>query len=75
MWNSYWNWDPRQTSIVLLLLVYGAYTGLRAAIEDPERRATLSAAYALIALVLYRETVAWGGDDHDHPEEMSCPTT
>jgi heme exporter protein C len=51
MWNSYWNWDPRETSIVLLLLVYGAYLGLRGAIEEPERRATLSAAYALVAVV------------------------
>ncbi len=51
MWNSYWNWDPRETSIVLLLLVYGAYVGLRSAIEDPERRAALCAAYALIAFV------------------------
>ncbi len=51
MWNSYWNWDPRETSIVLLLLVYGAYLGLRGALEDPERRATLSAAYALVAVV------------------------
>jgi len=49
MWNSYWNWDPRETSIALLLLVYGAYLGLRGAVEDPERRATLSAAYALVA--------------------------
>src|SRR5512140_2889781 len=32
MWNAYWNWDPRETSIVLLLLVYGAYMGLRQAI-------------------------------------------
>jgi heme exporter protein C len=51
MWNAYWNWDPRQTSIVLLLLVYGAYLGLRQAIEEPERRATLSAAYALVAFL------------------------
>src|SRR5258706_8026787 len=51
MWNSYWNWDPRETSIVLLLLVYGAYLGLRGAIEEPDRRAALSAAYALIAFV------------------------
>lgn len=51
MWNSYWNWDPRETSIVLLLLVYGAYLGLRGAVEDPERRAALSAAYALVAFV------------------------
>lgn len=49
MWNAYWNWDPRETSIALLLLVYGAYLGLRGSIEDPERRATLSAAYALVA--------------------------
>src|SRR5512140_2066074 len=51
MWNSYWNWDPRETSIVLLLLVYGAYLGLRGAVEEPERRATLSASYALIAFI------------------------
>lgn len=51
MWNSYWNWDPRETSIVLLLLVYGAYLGLRGAVEDPERKASLSASYALIAFV------------------------
>lgn len=51
MWHSFWNWDPRETSIVLLLLIYGAYLGLRAAIEEPERRATLSAAYALVAFI------------------------
>ena len=51
MWNSYWNWDPRETSIVLLLLIYAAYLGLRGAIEEPERRASLSAAYALVAFV------------------------
>ncbi len=51
MWNSYWNWDPRETSIVLLLLVYGAYLGLRGAVEDPERKAALAAAYALVAFV------------------------
>lgn len=51
MWNSYWNWDPRETSIVLLLLIYGAYLGLRGAIEDPERRAALGSAYALVAAV------------------------
>jgi heme exporter protein C len=51
MWNAYWNWDPRETSIVLLLLIYGAYLGLRAAVEEPERRATLSSAYALVAFI------------------------
>jgi heme exporter protein C len=51
MWNAYWNWDPRQTSITILLLIYAAYFALRGAIADPERRATLSAVYAILAFV------------------------
>ena len=51
MWGEYWNWDPRQVTIFFLLLIYGAYLTLRAAVEDPERRARVSAVYALIALV------------------------
>lgn len=50
-WGAYWNWDPKQTSIFLLLLTYGAYFMLRVAVEDPDRRATLCAAYALLAAV------------------------
>lgn len=48
-WGMFWNWDPRQTSIFLLLLVYGAYFLLRSAVTDPTRRASLSAAYSIIA--------------------------
>jgi heme exporter protein C len=49
MWNSFWNWDPRETSILVLLLIYGAYFGLRASVEDEERRATLAAVYNVFA--------------------------
>lgn len=48
-WGTYWNWDPRQTSIFVLLLIYGAYFALRSAVEGEERRATLAAVYAIIA--------------------------
>jgi heme exporter protein C len=48
-WNSFWNWDPRETSIVVLLMIYGAYFGLRASIDDEERRATLAAVYNIFA--------------------------
>lgn len=48
-WGSFWNWDPRETSIVVLLLIYGAYFALRSAIPSEEKRATLSAVYAVIA--------------------------
>ncbi len=52
MWGSYWNWDPRESSYLLLVFLYGAYLFLRAAIDDPERRARIGAAYALFAAVL-----------------------
>jgi len=48
-WGSFWNWDPRETSIFVLLLIYGAYFALRSALETEEKRATLSAVYAIIA--------------------------
>jgi heme exporter protein C len=51
MWGSYWNWDPRETSIFFLMLIYGAYLALRASIEDPARRARISAIYSCIAFV------------------------
>src|SRR6478752_1729091 len=52
MWGSYWNWDPRESSFLLLIFLYAAYLFLRAAVEDPERRARMSAAYSLFAAVL-----------------------
>jgi heme exporter protein C len=51
MWGSYWNWDPRETSIFFLLLIYGAYLALRSAVEGGERRARLSAIYSAAAFV------------------------
>jgi heme exporter protein C len=50
-WGAAWNWDPRETSIVALLLIYGAYFALRSAIDDEERRAALSASYAILAVL------------------------
>ena len=51
-WGTYWNWDPRQTSIFVLLLIYGAYFALRSAVEVEEKRAALSAVYAIIAAIV-----------------------
>lgn len=48
-WGSFWNWDPRETSIFILLLIYGAYFALRSALGSEEARARLSAVYAILA--------------------------
>jgi len=50
-WGSYWNWDPRETTIFFLLLVYGAYLAIRGAVEEPAKRARLSAVYSAVAFV------------------------
>ena len=48
-WGAYWNWDPRQTTIFVLLLLYGAYLTLRAVVPDAQRRARVSAVYSLLS--------------------------
>ena len=50
-WGVYWNWDIKQVGIVMLLLIYAAYSALRAAIDDGRKRAAISAVYTLFALV------------------------
>jgi len=50
-WGSYWNWDPRETSILILLMIYFAYFALRMAIDKEEVRARLSSVYAIIAFI------------------------
>src|SRR5207244_13285670 len=37
MWGTYWEWDPRLTSELILLFLYLGYMGLRAALEDTQR--------------------------------------
>ncbi len=48
-WGAFWNWDPRQTSIFVLILIYGAYFALRSAVESEEQRAKLSSVYSILA--------------------------
>lgn len=49
VWGTFWNWDPRETSILVLLLIYAAYFALRSALDDAARRRRLAAAYNLFA--------------------------
>ncbi len=50
-WGVFWNWDPRQVTILILLLIYAALFALRSAIDEPERRRRLAAVYSLFAFV------------------------
>ncbi len=50
-WGAYWNWDPRQTTIFVLILIYGAYLTLRLAVNEVKTRAKVSAVYSLISVI------------------------
>lgn len=62
-WGVYWNWDPRETTMLLLWFVFAAYFALRSSIVDEEARARLSSVvgifgYAGIPLT-YVSTTRW----------------
>jgi heme exporter protein C len=75
-WGSFWNWDPRETSILVLLFIYGAYFTLRSAVTDPDKKRVFSAAYSILAFasvpflifILPRITFSL------HPENTLDPT-
>jgi len=48
IWNTWWTWDPRLTTVTVMELIYLAYLMLRSGIEDPDRRARFGAVYAII---------------------------
>lgn len=50
-WGSYWNWDPRETTTLILLLTYVAYLSFRMAIDDRERRARLSSVLGVLGFI------------------------
>ena len=52
-WGSSWNWDPRETSIVIMLLLYASYLVFSMAPwqESPNSARNSAAVYALVALV------------------------
>ncbi|ABM81334.1 putative ABC transporter [Hyperthermus butylicus DSM 5456] len=51
-WGKAWNWDPRETGVLLLFLVYLVYFALRASITDPDRAPVVSSVYAVAAYAM-----------------------
>lgn len=50
-WGTYWAWDARMTSELILLFLYFGYMALRNAIDDPRRADRASALLALVGAV------------------------
>lgn len=51
MWGTWWVWDARLTSVVVLFLFYLGYIALRASIDDEAKAARAAAVLGLVGLV------------------------
>jgi heme exporter protein C len=49
VWGIWWTWDARLTSTFVLWLLFIAYLILRGLLEDPEKKASLSAIFGIFA--------------------------
>jgi len=50
-WGVYWAWDPRLTTVAILLVALAGYLALRRFVDDPERRAVWAAVTAIVIAV------------------------
>ncbi|HYD88459.1 MAG TPA: heme ABC transporter permease [Vitreimonas sp.] len=66
-WGTWWEWDGRLTSMLVLFVIYLGYIALWSAIEDEEKAARLAAILCLVGLInlpIIRFSVDWWSTLH-----------
>jgi heme exporter protein C len=74
-WGVWWDWDPRLTSVAVLLFAFLGIIALRSFVDDPHRRAVWSAVATIIASVdlpIVYFSVKWWNSLH---QQQSSPNT
>lgn len=67
MWGTYWVWDARLTSMLVLLLLYLGLMALRAAIDDPNKAGRAAAVLTLVGFInvpIVKFSVDWWNTLH-----------
>jgi heme exporter protein C len=67
MWGTYWAWDPRLTSELILLFLYFGVLSLRQAFDDPARGDRAAAVLAIVGVVnvpIIHYSVQWWNSLH-----------
>jgi heme exporter protein C len=67
MWGTYWEWDARLTSVLILFLMYLGLMALWRAVEDPSRAARAAAVLTLVGalnLPIIKFSVDWWNTLH-----------
>src|SRR5216110_121025 len=75
VWGIWWTWDARLTSTFVLWLLYVSYLLLRTLVEEPDRRALLSALFGIFAFLdvpLVFGSIRWWRTQHPQPIIMGA---
>jgi len=67
MWGTWWVWDARLTSVLVLFFFYLGYMALRASIDDEQKAARAAAVLGLVGLInlpIVRFSVDWWNTLH-----------
>ncbi len=75
MWGTWWEWDARMTSVLVLFLFYLGYLALQSAIDDEAKAARACAILALVGLInlpIVHFSVAWWSTLHQ-PNKVDAP--
>jgi len=70
MWGTYWVWDARLTSELILLFLYLGYMALQSAIDEQRTAARAGAVLALVGVVnipIIHYSVVWWNTLHQGP--------
>lgn len=70
VWGIWWTWDARLTSSFLLWVLFVSYLVLRTLVEEPERRALVSAVFGIFATLdipLVYFSIWWFRTQHPQP--------
>jgi heme exporter protein C len=70
VWGIWWTWDARLTSSFLLWVLFVSYLILRTLVEEPERRAMVSAVFGIFAALdipLVYFSIWWFRTQHPQP--------
>lgn len=75
MWGTYWVWDARLTSVLILFFLYLSLMALRASLEDETAAAKLTAVLALVGvtiLPIIKFSVEWWNTLHQPSTDFTA---
>ncbi len=67
IWNTWWQWDGRMTSVLVLLFIYLAYIAVWQVVDDYKKASRLAAILALVGFInipIIKFSVEWWNSLH-----------